>query len=89
MNNSPITKARLIEKALRIQFEEEKRLEWKEWNDSARAKTAEAVWNAYTSGMPVTQIARYYGTTSRGTIYAILNRERSRLEAKKMKEQAE
>lgn len=72
MTDSEITKARAAEKMLRATFETAKEREWRQVSAAAHARTVDAVWAARQSGVSVAQIAREYGTTSRGTIYDLL-----------------
>lgn len=72
MSLEAVTKAREAEKNLRARFEMQKEKEWNEVSASAHSAVVEAVLAARNAGVPVTQIAKAYGTSNRGTIYEIL-----------------
>ena len=68
----PITTARTERATLRSRFEIAKEAEWREHSREADAKIAAAVYAARQAGHSISAIARWYGTSNRGTIYSIL-----------------
>ena len=74
MTDTRVSRARAAEKLLRAKFEIAKEEEWQTLSRAARAEVEHAVWEAALSGLSTAQIAREYGTTNRGTIYAIIRR---------------